>query len=58
MYGSDCSIIDVGGQDTKFIQAENGMVVDFLMNDKCSANKWFNMSLKNNYQMMWFLLGD
>lgn len=52
MYGSDCSIIDVGGQDTKFIQAENGMVVDFLMNDKCSANKWFNMSLKNNYQMM------
>ena len=33
----DCSIIDVGGQDTKVILVENGMVVDFLMNDKCSA---------------------
>lgn len=33
----DCSIIDVGGQDTKVILVENRMVVDFLMNDKCSA---------------------
>ena len=30
-------IIDIGGQDTKIIQTENGNVVDFLMNDKCSA---------------------
>ncbi len=30
-------IIDIGGQDTKIIQVENGSVVDFLMNDKCSA---------------------
>ena len=30
-------IIDIGGQDTKIIQVENGNVVDFLMNDKCSA---------------------
>lgn len=30
-------IIDVGGQDTKAILLENGMVRDFLMNDKCSA---------------------
>ena len=30
-------IIDIGGQDTKIIQLENGSVVDFLMNDKCSA---------------------
>lgn len=30
-------IIDIGGQDTKIIQLENGNVVDFLMNDKCSA---------------------
>ncbi|MEE1086975.1 MAG: acyl-CoA dehydratase activase [Schaedlerella sp.] len=35
--GNDCAIIDVGGQDTKVILMENGMVVDFLMNDKCSA---------------------
>lgn len=34
---SDCTIIDIGGQDTKIIKVENGMVVDFLMNDKCSA---------------------
>lgn len=36
--GSDnCGIIDVGGQDTKVILVQNGMVQDFLMNDKCSA---------------------
>lgn len=34
---SNCTIIDVGGQDTKIINVENGMVSDFLMNDKCSA---------------------
>ena len=33
----NCAIIDVGGQDTKVIIVENGMVQDFLMNDKCSA---------------------
>jgi predicted CoA-substrate-specific enzyme activase len=33
----NCSIIDVGGQDTKVIIVEDGHVVDFLMNDKCSA---------------------
>ena len=33
----DCTIIDVGGQDTKVIQVSNGVVMDFLMNDKCSA---------------------
>ncbi len=30
-------IIDVGGQDTKVISLRDGMVYDFLMNDKCSA---------------------
>lgn len=33
----DCTIIDIGGQDTKIINVENGIVTDFLMNDKCSA---------------------
>lgn len=33
----DCTIIDIGGQDTKVICVENGSVCDFLMNDKCSA---------------------
>ncbi len=33
----DITVIDIGGQDTKVIQVKNGMVVDFLMNDKCSA---------------------
>lgn len=37
LTGEDCTIIDVGGQDTKIIQIENGQVCDFLMNDKCSA---------------------
>lgn len=30
-------VIDVGGQDTKIISVENGIVRDFIMNDKCSA---------------------
>lgn len=30
-------IIDIGGQDTKIIQIKDGNVIDFLMNDKCSA---------------------
>ncbi len=33
----DCTVIDVGGQDTKIICMENGAVADFLMNDKCAA---------------------
>ena len=37
MAGDDCTIIDVGGQDTKVILVKHGMVRDFLMNDKCSA---------------------
>ena len=31
------AIIDIGGQDTKIISVRDGMVQDFLMNDKCSA---------------------
>ncbi len=27
----------MGGQDTKVIVVQNGMVADFQMNDKCSA---------------------
>lgn len=37
LFGRDCIIIDVGGQDTKIIQIESGQVKDFLMNDKCAA---------------------
>lgn len=33
----DCDVIDIGGQDTKIINISNGMVSDFIMNDKCSA---------------------
>jgi predicted CoA-substrate-specific enzyme activase len=32
-----CTIVDIGGQDTKIITLTNGHVVDFIMNDKCSA---------------------
>ena len=35
--GDNCTVIDVGGQDTKVICVRNGSVSDFLMNDKCSA---------------------
>lgn len=33
----DCTVIDVGGQDTKVICMKSGTVADFLMNDKCAA---------------------
>ena len=33
----DCTVIDIGGQDTKVITVENGKVTNFSMNDKCAA---------------------
>lgn len=35
--GPDLTVIDIGGQDTKVIVLRNGRVIDFVMNDKCSA---------------------
>lgn len=37
LLGRDCTVIDIGGQDTKVITVEQGMPTSFLMNDKCSA---------------------
>lgn len=38
IHGSENGVvIDIGGQDTKVIRVEAGMVKDFVMNDKCSA---------------------
>lgn len=37
LYRNDCTVIDIGGQDTKIISLQDGMVADFIMNDKCSA---------------------
>ena len=37
LHGGACTIVDIGGQDTKVITVENGMPTSFLMNDKCSA---------------------
>lgn len=37
LLGRDCTIVDIGGQDTKVITLEDGMPFSFLMNDKCSA---------------------
>lgn len=31
------TVVDIGGQDTKIIELQNGAVKDFNMNDKCSA---------------------
>lgn len=44
LAGGDCTIIDVGGQDTKVIQVSNGVVMDFLMNDKCLTLHSFGKS--------------
>ena len=37
LAGDDLTVIDIGGQDTKVIIIKNGRVIDFVMNDKCSA---------------------
>lgn len=37
LMGRDCTIVDIGGQDTKVITVENALPSSFLMNDKCSA---------------------
>lgn len=37
LIGEDCSIVDIGGQDTKYIDVRGGKTMDFLMNDKCAA---------------------
>jgi predicted CoA-substrate-specific enzyme activase len=35
---SDFVLIDIGGQDSKVIQAVDGYINDFTMNDKCAAS--------------------
>lgn len=37
LLGQDCTVLDIGGQDTKVITVSQGAATDFLMNDKCSA---------------------
>ena len=37
LVGEDCTVIDIGGQDTKAITVEKGVSTNFLMNDKCAA---------------------
>ena len=37
LFGDDCVVVDIGGQDTKAIVLRGGKVSDFRMNDKCSA---------------------
>ncbi|MDY4182299.1 MAG: acyl-CoA dehydratase activase [Pseudoflavonifractor sp.] len=37
LLGRSCTIVDIGGQDTKVITVEDGLPSSFLMNDKCSA---------------------
>ncbi|AJD32177.1 acyl-CoA dehydratase activase [Clostridium sporogenes] len=37
LFKKDCTVIDIGGQDTKVITVEDGNVTNFTMNDKCAA---------------------
>lgn len=37
LLGESCTVIDIGGQDTKVITVEDGNVTNFTMNDKCAA---------------------
>ncbi len=35
---STFTLLDMGGQDSKVARVENGVLVDFVMNDKCAAS--------------------
>lgn len=37
LLGEDCTVVDIGGQDTKVITVKGGNVTNFTMNDKCAA---------------------
>ena len=38
LFGDEAfTVVDIGGQDTKVIEIEHGIVKNFAMNDKCSA---------------------
>lgn len=37
LFGEDCVVVDIGGQDTKVITVQDGNVTNFTMNDKCAA---------------------
>jgi predicted CoA-substrate-specific enzyme activase len=37
LFQQDCTVIDIGGQDTKIITISKGNVTNFTMNDKCAA---------------------
>ena len=60
IVGEDCTIIDIGGQDTKVITVEKGVSTNFLMNDKCAAGTGkfleimanrLNVDLKELYEL-------
>ena len=48
LLGRDCTIIDIGGQDTKIISLKDGKVTNFTMNDKCAAGTGKFMELMAN----------
>ena len=60
LVNEDCTIIDIGGQDTKVISVEKGVSTNFLMNDKCAAGTGkfleimanrLNVSLNEMYEL-------
>lgn len=48
LFGDDCTVIDIGGQDTKAIMLSKGRVVKFFMNDKCSAGTGKFLEIMSN----------
>lgn len=48
LLGTDSTIIDIGGQDTKIISLEDGKVTNFTMNDKCAAGTGRFLELMGN----------
>ena len=49
LMGRNCTVVDIGGQDTKVINVENGMPSSFLMNDKCSSGTGKLLEVMENH---------
>ena len=50
LFGNQNIVLDIGGQDTKIISQNNGLLKDFFLNDRCAAGS--GMFLQNTCSLL------
>lgn len=55
-YSGTTTILDIGGQDTKLIRAQNGKLLEFFINDRCAAGS--GMFLLNTLRLLELAFSD